>query len=181
MAVNGIARPSRCPTRESVDFPWADLPPSATIDPLEVVRLKASHGEKEMAAGKHGSRGRPTTGSPETHLLGMQSLVSNKLYDVEGNFVGKLEEIVLDVRTGCVRHVIVAVGGFLGVGKKRFAVPWSALQPDANYCRAVIDLAQMRLTAVAIPDDDPWLRHPASASLATVGLSRIDRAIGTAD
>ena len=92
-------------------------------------------------------------------LLGMKSLVANRLYDAEGHPVGKLEEIVLDVRTGCVRHVVVAVGGVLGIGRRRFAVPWSALTPDADYRRCKIDVAQMRLTAVPVPDGDPWLQR----------------------
>ena len=100
----------------------------------------------------------------------MKSLVANRLYDAEGNQVGKLEEIVLDVRTGCVRHVVVAVGGVLGIGRRRFAVPWSALTPDADYRRCKIDVAQMRLTAVPVPDGDPWLQR--------IGATR---AVGTGD
>ena len=103
-------------------------------------------------------------------LLGMKSLVANRLYDADGNPVGKLEEIVLDVRTGCVRHVVVAVGGVLGIGRRRFAVPWSALTPDADYRRCKIDVAQMRLTAVPVPDGDPWLQR--------IGATR---AVGTGD
>jgi sporulation protein YlmC with PRC-barrel domain len=95
--------------------------------------------------------GRDKSEPVDKHLLGVQSLIANKLYDADGNLVGKLEEIVLDVRTGCVRHVIVAMGGFLGLGRQRFAIPWSALQPDAQYCRAVVDVAQMRLTACRFP------------------------------
>lgn len=120
-------------------------------------------------------------GDRDTHLLGVQSLVANKLYDADGNVVGKLEEIVLDVRTGCVRHVIVAIGGLLGLGRRRFAVPWSALQPDAQHCRAVVDLAQMRLTAVPVAGNDPWLRRPASPNAAAIGLPKINRAFGGAD
>ena len=134
-----------------------------------------------MPARKHGSRVNGSAVGADAHLLGVQSLVANKLYDSDGNYVGKLEEIVLDVRTGCVRHAIVAVGGFLGLGRRRFAVPWSALVPDANYCRAVIDIAQMRLTAVRIPDDDPWLRHPAAPTLSGVGVPRVHRALGAGD
>jgi len=107
---------------------------------------------------------------PHGKLLGMKSLVANRLYDAAGNPVGKLEEIVLDVRTGCVRHVVVAVGGVLGIGRQRFAVPWSALTPDADSRRCKIDVAQMRLTAVRVPDGDPWLQR--------MGASR---AVGTGD
>ena len=92
-------------------------------------------------------------------LVGVKSLVANSVYDAEGNLVGKLEELVLDTRTGCVRHAVLAVGGILGIGRKRLAVPWSALNPDANYRRCVVDVPQMHLTAVRIPDDDPWLQR----------------------
>ena len=88
---------------------------------------------------------------------------------------------MLDVRTGCVRHVVVAVGGLMGFGRRRLAVPWSALTPDANYCRAVIDVTQMRLTAVRIPDGDPWLRRPAAPSLGNVAFPRANRAFGAGD
>ena len=100
----------------------------------------------------------------DRNLLGVRGVVANRLYDAEGNPVGRLEEIVLDIRTGCVRHVVVAVGGFMGFGRRRLAVPWSALTLDADYCRGVVDVAQMRLTAVRIPDGDPWLRRPAAPS-----------------
>jgi sporulation protein YlmC with PRC-barrel domain len=132
-----------------------------------------------MPAKQYIRRGNPEP--QDSHLLGVQSLVANNLYDAEGNLVGKLEEIVLDVRTGCVRHVIVATGGFLGLGRRRFAIPWSALQPDARYCRAIVDVAQMRLTAVPISDDDPWLRRLASPSLTSVALPKVDRAFGAGD
>jgi len=138
--------------------------------------------ELEMPASEQGSRAKPRRiDFADTNLLGMQSLVANKLYDAEGNWVGRLEEIVLDVRTGCVRHVIVAVGGFLGIGRQRFAVPWSAVRPDARYCRAVIDLAQMRLTGVRIPNDDPWLRNRAASTKSTSGLPGVNRALGMGD
>jgi len=136
---------------------------------------------KERRGEDTGRRKSGSIGHDDPHLLGVQSLVANKLYDADGNLVGKLEEIVLDVRTGCVRHVIVAMGGVLGLGRRRFAVPWSALQPDAQYCRAIVDVAQMRLTAVPIPKDDPWLRRPASPHVTTVGLPRINRAFGAGD
>ena len=135
-----------------------------------------------MPARKQQGPVRPTSvGIPDSKLLGASSFVGNRLYDAEGNLVGKLEEIVLDVRTGCVRHVVIAVGGFLGLGRRRLAVPWSALIPDADYCRAVIDVAQMRLTAVRIPDGDLWLRSPATSNIGTGMFPRTHRAFGAGD
>ncbi len=96
-------------------------------------------------------------------LLGVKSLVANNVYDAEGQFVGKLEEIVIDTRTGCVRHAVLAVGGVMGIGRSRLAVPWSALTPDAAYRRCIVDVTQMQLTAVRVPDDDPWLQRNVAA------------------
>ena len=130
---------------------------------------------------QHGPGPSTRVGIPDSKLLGAKNLVGNRLYDAEGNVVGKLEEIVLDVRTGCVRHVVIAVGGFLGLGRRRLAVPWSALAPDADYRRAVVDIAQMRLTAVSIPDGDPWLRGSIAPRPRTEAFPRPHRAFGTGD
>ena len=130
---------------------------------------------------QHGSGQSTSVGVPDSLLLGATSLVGNRLYDTDGNVVGKLEEIVLDARTGCVRHVVIAVGGFMGFGRRRFAVPWSAVTPDADYCRAVIDIAQMRFTAVRIPDGDPWLRRPVATGLGNVSFARPHRALEAGD
>ncbi len=95
-------------------------------------------------------------------LLGVQSLIANRVYGSDGDFVGRLEEIVIDTRTGCVRHAVLSVGGILGIGRKRLAVPWFALKPDAQYCRCVIDLTQMHLVGIPVSDDDPWLQRRSS-------------------
>ena len=92
-------------------------------------------------------------------LLGTKSLIEDEVYDAGGKFLGEIEEIVLDVRTGCVRYAVLGLGGFLGIGRKRFAVPWSAITPDADYRRSVIDVALMHLMAVPVSANDPWLRR----------------------
>jgi sporulation protein YlmC with PRC-barrel domain len=134
---------------------------------------------------QHGPGQSTSVGVPDNKLLGATNLVGNRLYDTKGNVLGKLEEIVLDVRTGCVRHVVIAVGGFMGFGRRRLAVPWSALTPDPDYCRAVLDIAQMRLMAVRIPDGDLWLRGPAArgvgSGLGAGAFPRPHRALGTGD
>jgi sporulation protein YlmC with PRC-barrel domain len=90
-------------------------------------------------------------------LLGSKNLVGDDVYDAEGRRLGVVEEIVLDARTGCVRYVVLTLGGFIGIGHKRVAVPWSALTADAGYRRCVLDVVLMRLTAMPVVDDDRWL------------------------
>src|SRR5450830_1010857 len=87
-------------------------------------------------------------------LLGTTSLIKDDVYDAADKFLGEIEEIILDVRTGCVRYAVLSLGGFLGIGRKRFAVPWRALTPDADYRRCIVDVALMKLMALPVPQDD---------------------------
>jgi sporulation protein YlmC with PRC-barrel domain len=92
-------------------------------------------------------------------LVGTTSLIKDDVYDAAGKFLGEIEEIILDARTGCVRYAVLSLGGFLGIGRKRFAVPWRALTPDADYRRCIVDVALMQLMAVPVPQNDPWLQR----------------------
>jgi sporulation protein YlmC with PRC-barrel domain len=53
--------------------------------------------------------------SAKRHLLGQ------KVYNDEGQLVGAIEDLILAKRA--VSHVIVGVGGFLGIGKHAVAIP----------------------------------------------------------
>jgi len=97
--------------------------------------------------------------STADRLVGMTSLIQDDVYDAAHNCLGKVREIILDARTGCVRYVVLALGGFLGIGRKRFAVPWSAFTLDANYHRCIVDVTLMQLTAVRVPENEPWLQR----------------------
>ena len=115
----------------------------------------------------------PTSG----RLLGATTLVANNVYDADGKLVGKLEEIIIDTKTGCVRHAVLAIGGVMGFGSRRFAVPWSTLSADPDYRRCVVDVTQMQFTAVQVPEGDPWLQRTDSTLLDDIGRAR--RPLGT--
>lgn len=47
--------------------------------------------------------------------------------DIEGYYLGKIKDILIDVSAGRVAYCVVSFGGFLGIGEKLFAAPWRAL------------------------------------------------------
>jgi sporulation protein YlmC with PRC-barrel domain len=67
------------------------------------------------------------------------------VYDAAGEFLGEIQEIVLDIHSGRIAYALIAVGGFLGLGRKIFAVPWSTVTLDRVYQRCVIDIGLERL------------------------------------
>lgn len=104
--------------------------------------------------------------TPRAEHVGARSLLEDPVYDPAGRRIGEVEEMILDIRTGCVRYVVLASGGFLGIGRKRVAVPWSAFTPDLDAKRCVVNVAAMHLMAVPVSDEDPWLQRygPSRAS-----------------
>ena len=92
-------------------------------------------------------------------LLKTTSLIKDDVYDAAGQLRGQIEDIVIDTHSGCVRYAVLALGGFLGIGRRRVAVPWSALTPDADHQRCIVDVTLMRLMAMPVSQDDPSPRR----------------------
>jgi len=65
--------------------------------------------------------------------------------DVEnppGEKLGDIRDIVLDSATGRIRYAVVGAGGFLGLGEKYFAFPWTALTSKAGKRRILSSTVQ---------------------------------------
>jgi hypothetical protein len=63
---------------------------------------------------------------------------------------------MIDVTSGRVAYAVLSFGGFLGLGKKLFAVPWSALTLDAGEKRFVLNVPKERLENAPGFDSDHW-------------------------
>ena len=99
-------------------------------------------------------------------LLGTSGLCGDAVYDVAGKFLGGIEELVLDVHSGRVAYALMAAGGFLGMGRKLFAIPWSMVTVDRVYRRCIIIIDLERLIDAPSLDGDP-LPRMADAAWAT--------------
>ncbi len=55
-------------------------------------------------------------------------IVGKSVVNVANESLGKIEDIVVDANSGRSLYAVLSFGGFMGVGDKLFAVPWSALQ-----------------------------------------------------
>jgi sporulation protein YlmC with PRC-barrel domain len=76
-------------------------------------------------------------------------LMNVSVLDAEGNDIGDIEDLLVDPQGG-VDGVVVSVGGFLGVGAKDVAVPWSAVQHSPE--EQVVKLDVSRADLEAAPD-----------------------------
>lgn len=105
-------------------------------------------------------------GSNAQSLLRATDIVNDDVYDHAGRCLGAIEDIMFDSQSGCVRYVVVSMGGFLGFRRKRYAVPWGALTPHPDLRRSVLNVAKMRMTALVLSEDGKLTVLPNRAATA---------------
>lgn len=70
--------------------------------------------------------------------------------------VGSIKEIMIDVPSGRISYAVLAVGGFLGIGERLFAIPGEALNLDEDKRCVILDVDKERLENALGFDKDNW-------------------------
>jgi len=94
--------------------------------------------------------------SPAPTLLSAGTITGDEVHNRLGQKLGSIKDIMLDCHTGSVRYAVLASGGFLGMGDRLFAIPWSALTIDGANHRFVLDVDAERLKAAPGFDKESW-------------------------
>ena len=93
---------------------------------------------------------------PGPEVMAAATLDGNKVMSSDGEHVGKISDIMLDVRSGRIAYAVLAEGGFLGMGATLHAIPWNALTLDTADKSFRVDIAAQRLKDDPGFDKDHW-------------------------
>lgn len=93
---------------------------------------------------------------PGPWVMGATTLVGDKVYDADDEYLGTIEEIMLDTVGGRIAYAVLSFGGVFGLGSKLFAIPWNALELDAENKHFVLRLAKKQLDKAPGFDKDHW-------------------------
>ncbi|HZN23190.1 MAG TPA: PRC-barrel domain-containing protein [Burkholderiales bacterium] len=93
---------------------------------------------------------------PGPEIMAASSFEGETVVNNQGETVGEVEEIMLDVRSGRIAYAVLSVGGFLGIGEKYFAIPWRAFTMDTDNHRFILDVDKQRLENAPGFDKDHW-------------------------
>ena len=69
-----------------------------------------------------------TQGTNYTTYLPTTTIKGSKVVNVKEEHLGNIEEIMIDQERGRIAYAVLSFGGLLGVGNKKFAIPWEALE-----------------------------------------------------
>ena len=93
---------------------------------------------------------------PGPEIMAASSFEGETVVNRQGETVGEIEEIMLDVRSGRVAYAVMSVGGFLGLGEKYFAIPWRAFTMDTDRKQFILDVDKARLESAPGFDKAHW-------------------------
>jgi sporulation protein YlmC with PRC-barrel domain len=97
-----------------------------------------------------------TPSGPGPNVVDAARLACGKVVNAAGEDLGKIEAIMLDVTSGRIAYAVLSFGGFIGMGKKLFALPWGALTLDATGQRFTLDASKEKLENADGFDKDHW-------------------------
>jgi len=121
--------------------------------PPEDVDPRASAGRGSYRTGdsywddKHG---------PGPRVMAADTLQGDDVRNDADDKLGELSHIMIDVPTGRVAYGVLSVGGFLGMGDKLFAIPWSALRLDPDEHCFRLNVSKEQLKSAPGFDKDAW-------------------------
>ena len=93
---------------------------------------------------------------PGPDVMAAETLQGDDVINHQGEKLGSIEDIMLDVSSGKVAYAVLSFGGILGMGDKLFAIPWGALTLDADRKCFVLDVPKDRLQNAPGFDKDHW-------------------------
>jgi sporulation protein YlmC with PRC-barrel domain len=89
-------------------------------------------------------------------ILSATTVIGDSVKNLSGEDLGKLEDVMLDVNDGRISYGVLSFGGFLGVGNKLFAIPWSALDLDTDDKCFYLNADKEQLENAPGFDKDNW-------------------------
>ena len=103
--------------------------------------------------------------TPETTKITSGSLIAaervegTSVYNLAGEKLGTVEDIMLDKVSGKAIYAVMSFGGFLGIGEKYHPLPWSTLKYDEGKGGYVVNLDKKILESAptyGMHDDFHW-------------------------
>jgi sporulation protein YlmC with PRC-barrel domain len=88
--------------------------------------------------------------------LSSSSITGTKVRNGQGDDLGKIEDLMVDVSSGEVSYAVLSFGGFLGIGDKLFAVPLRAMTVDTKDEEFILNESKERLENAPGFDKDHW-------------------------
>ena len=67
------------------------------------------------------------------------AILSEEVESAQGQRIGFIKDLMVDMETGRVAYAVLAIGGLFGIGTKLYAVPWTQLARRGHVFALTVD------------------------------------------
>jgi len=89
-------------------------------------------------------------------VLSATSIIGDSVRNLQGEDLGDIEELMINLRDGCIAYAVLSFGGIAGLGDKLFAIPWQTLQLSPEEHAFILDIRKEKLENAPGFDKDNW-------------------------
>lgn len=101
--------------------------------------------------------------------LSAKTLTGLRVKNLEGEDIGEIQDLMLDLENGRIIYTVLSFGGFLGMGDKYFAIPMEALMFDpARDNQITLDVDKEVLENAPGFDKNDWPATPSQEYVQSV-------------
>jgi sporulation protein YlmC with PRC-barrel domain len=123
---------------------------------LKEVEMAQDYGRDEQNYGSTAVDDSYGNAQQYRRVMGASTLTGDRVVNAAGDDLGKINEIMIDTRSGRVAYAVLSFGGFLGMGDKLFAIPWDRMALDQNRRCFVLNVDKATLERAPGFDKDNW-------------------------
>ncbi|MCP5432832.1 MAG: PRC-barrel domain-containing protein [Alphaproteobacteria bacterium] len=106
------------------------------------------------------------TPSGHTRAILTSKITGTSVYNAAGDKLGHVEDVVLDKLSNNIMFAVLSFGGFLGMGEKFHALPWSTLDYSDDKDGYVVPYDKETLKAAPVYDKDQLTQDDGSVRAA---------------
>ncbi len=92
--------------------------------------------QEENMTGKNAEGRHPNV---PLQYLTATSIIGDRVKNKQGDNLGKIDNLMINLATGNVEYIVVAHGGFLTINEKDFAIPFKEFTVDAENKCFIVD------------------------------------------
>ena len=79
------------------------------------------------------------------NVISSKEVEGTAVYNAAREKLGSIDDLMIDKVSGQVRYAVMEFGGFLGMGKDRYPIPWNMLKYDTSQDGYVVPVDKSRL------------------------------------
>lgn len=83
--------------------------------------------------------------SETTLLISADKVEGTSVYDTAGKKLGAIDTVMIDKDSGRIAYAVLSFGGFLGIGKSHYPLPWNRLRYDTERDGYVVSITEAQL------------------------------------